>query len=186
MNIKEILKITAVLLNRENVIGYLNGNVNSISNETLVTVNNMTSLANLVINELSTTYIPMVKIEKVNSSAGKVEHKQLSERVLKIINVYDQSMNNCSFTVTAEYLKVNKSVVNVEYEYLPSNYGLDDEIGYNEKDVSPRVLAYGVCAEFSISEGRFDEAVLWHKRYVDAVSEICLPKNTTLKQRSWV
>ena len=66
------------------------------------------------------------------------------------------------------------------------DYALSDTIGYTEKQVGKRILAYGLCAEFSIAEGRFNEAVTWHKRYVDALSEICLPENSYIKARRFM
>ena len=71
----------------------------------------------------------------------------------------------------------------VEYEYAPDKVGLDDEICYMEKDVPVRVIAYGVAAEYCITEGDFDQAVMWHKRYTDAISDICVPKNTRAAKR---
>ncbi len=184
MSIKDILKNAALLLGRENVIDYCNGL--TFNDDTLRTVNNMTGLINLVISELACTYIPMVKRETVSTSNGKIYYKDLTENALKVLGVYDTSGKEVHFEQNIEYLTINGSSVVVEYEYSPANYGIDDEIGYREKDVSACVLAYGLCAEFSISEGRFDQAVMWHKRYVDALSEICMPRNTHVKERRWV
>ncbi len=183
MSIKEILKNAALLLGRDNVIDYCNGV--TVNDDTLRTVNNMTGLINLVLSELACTYIPMVKRETVSASNGKIYYKDLTENALKILGVYNTSGGEVYFKQNAQYLTVNANSVVVEYEYSPSNYGFDDEIGYQEKDVSARVLAYGLCAEFSISEGKFDQAVMWHKRYVDALSEICVPKNSHVKERRW-
>ena len=184
MSIKDIVKNAALLLGRENVVDYFNGG--SANDETLRIVNNMTGLINLVISELACTYIPMVKKEKVNVSRGKVYYKDLTENALQILNVFDERGNEVYYEISAEYLTVSNGTVVVEYEHSPHNYGLDDQIGYDEKTVCANVLAYGLCAEFCISEGRFEQAVMWHKRYVDALYEICTPKNTRVKQRRWV
>ena len=185
MTIKEILKIVCLLSGRDVVKNYLEtgGDANA---ETLETVNKLTALANLVINELSSTYIPMVKTEKVNVSGGKVKYTELSERALEIKAVYCENGIEEGFKCAAEFFTTSNGSKYVEYEYLPSNYGLDDEIGYTERDVPTRVLAYGVLAEFAICENRYDEAVSHHKRYVDGVAQICMPKNAVIKKRSFV
>ena len=46
-------------------------------------------------------------------------------------------------------------------------------------------LAYGVLAEFCLTEARFDEAVMWHERYVNAVNLLLKPKNTRIKGRTF-
>ena len=187
MSIKEIIRITALLLGRENVINYLDGNYNEeqVGADCFRTVNTLTDLANLVINELCATYIPMVKVEDVKAIDGRVYYKDLTERAIKIRAVYGADGRELDYTTTAEYIYINYPEVAVEYNYVPENYGLEQSIGYTDKDISARVIANGVAAEFCITEGRFDEAVTFHKRYIDMLSDICLPKNVLTKKRRW-
>ena len=127
----------------------------------------------------------MTKVEDVIPTDGRVYYKDLTERALKIRAVYSKDGKELDCNKTAEYICVDYSQVAVEYDYVPANYGLDQTIGYTDKDVSARVIANGVASEFCITEGRFDEAVTFHKRYIDALSEICLPKNALTKKRRW-
>ena len=90
------------------------------------------------------------------------------------------------FSLDGSYLLTNAYKCVVEYEYAPKNYGLDDDIGYTEQDISLSALAYGVTAEYCITQGLFEQAVMHHKRFVDNVAEICLPKNKKIKSRSWL
>ncbi len=184
MNVKEIIKISCLLLNKQNVLDYLSGG--SPDSATLSTVANMSSLCNLVINELACTYVPMTKQEKVNFQSGKVYYTDLTERAVRIIDVTDTNGNSTPYQVTAEYVKCNYNASNIEYEFIPPNYDLEDEFSFSNPKVNARVLAYALCAEYCITEARFDEAVTWHKRYVDEICEICFPKNKSIKQRSWV
>ena len=186
MKIKDIVKITATSLGREDVYNYLNSSETTANQEVALAVDLLVRLTNLVISELSSTYIPVVKIEPINAKNGKVYYAELSERALKIKRVLDSIGNSVEFTVDVEYFTVKGNAKQVEYEYLPSNYGLEEEIGYTEKDLPIRVLSYGVCAEYCICEGQFNQAVMWHKRYADGVAEICLPKSKRIKERSWL
>ena len=185
MTIKEIIKITALAFGRENVVKYLNGK-STADDETLCMVNNLVALANLVISELACSYIPMVKKEVAYVKLGKVYYKDLAEQALKIRSVKNMANIDLDFKQNSEYISVSASQVLVEYEFLPSNYDLDSVIGYVSKDVSAGTLSFGVSAEFAISEGRFDEAVAFHKRYADAINELCLPKNNRIKDRCWI
>ncbi len=214
MQLKEIIKNACLMLGKGEVINYLDGKVNndydggyedeyypdygdgefgestssSVGTDTLETVNLMVNLANLVINELACTYIPLIVQEQMPFADGKAFYKDFKHKAVKILGVYTLSGNAVDFNVKTEYLLVSSKpneMLTVEYQYAPNNYGLTDEIGYAEKDVSARVIAYGVASEVCISEGNFDQAVMHHKRYVDEIALLSMPKNTMIKQRSW-
>ena len=112
------------------------------------------------------------------------------KKAVKILGVYDLSGCAVDFDDKTEYILVNSvlscsQTLVVKYQYSPNNYSLTDEIGYSEMQISARAIAYGVASEVCISEGDFDQAVMHHKRYVDEIALITMPKNTTIKQRSW-
>ena len=186
MTVKDILKTSASMIGRDDVVEYINGSVQNIGEQTMPTINLMVNLINLVISELSATFIPMINSETVNVENGKIYYSKLKENAIKIINVYDTDGRELSAKYTAEYIDVAGGKVIVEYEYAPSNYGLTDTIGYSAKDVSLSTLAYGLIAEYSISQGCFDEAVMWHKRCVEAVTAMRKMKNVTIKGRCFV
>jgi hypothetical protein len=187
MTVKEVLKTTAMLLGREDVSEYLDGTNENIGEDTLSSVNVLVGLINLVISELSNSYIPLVKAETVSVSGGKIYFSDLSETALKIQKVFVGADKEINFSYHPEYIAVDgQTEVRVQYEYMPSNRGLDDEVGYSERQVARRVLAYGTAAEFCITEGSFDKAVMWHERYVEELKSICLPINSKIKTRSWV
>ena len=188
MKIKDVVKTTALLLGKEKLYMALlseNG-IDSTDNEILALADVMTRLANLVITELATSYILMKKREKVIFNAGKFFYANLSETPLKILGVYDLNGNSYKYSQHHEYLTAPTSCAVIEYAYKPANYDLDSIIGYTELDVSLRTLALGLAAECCIVEGRFDEAVMWHKRFEESVEKTCCPKNATVKERSFV
>jgi hypothetical protein len=187
MTVKEVLKTTATLLGREDVSGYLNDNSVEVGEDTLSALNVLVGLVNLVVNELSGTYIPLVKTETVPVENGRVYFSVLSETALKIQGVYSTAGKKIDYGYHPEYIIVNgQKQITIEYEYQPSNLGLEDSVGYNERQVSKRVIAYATAAEFCLTEGSFDKAVMWHERYVEEIKAICFPVNSKIKQRSWV
>jgi hypothetical protein len=184
MLIKDIILVASSLINRQDVKVYLEEEKAS-DYSTLNTVNNLLCCANLVINELACTYIPMIKTEKIATVDGKIYYSSLSETPLEIKDVFDDYGNSLLYIVHHEYVDVGLNEVNVEYKYLPTNYAINEKIGYEERQVSARVLAYGVCSEFLLMEKAFDESIMWHERYMQELSFICTPKNAKIKGRSF-
>lgn len=185
MKIKDVIKIAATFLGRTDVTAYLESGETESGSETLQTVNLMTNLTNLVITELSSTYIPLKTTENVYSSMGKIYYSRLSQTPVRTVSVsfYGKQID---YGYNPEYLIVpHDGMYTVEYEYTPSNLGLDDHVGYTEKDITATILAYGLAAEFCITEGGFEQAVMWHKRYADGIERLCMPKNRRISERRW-
>ncbi|MBQ9514438.1 MAG: hypothetical protein IJR66_05650 [Clostridia bacterium] len=185
MTIKDIIKISATYLGKNNVLGYLSENSGNYG-DAVMQIDNLTRCANLVIGELSASYFPMIKTENKVAENGKVPFSAFSETVTGIENVYDANGDKISYKVKPLFIEVNCPSVAVEYRYLPSNYGLTDVIGYTEKEVSARLIAYGVCSEYSIIERNFDESIAWRNRFNEEIKKLIAPKNATAKKRSWV
>lgn len=186
MTVKEIIKLTATLLNREDLKRYIDGESFQPDSDTKKAIDRLVELTNLVINELSLSYVPMVKTESINSSVGKIYYSNLKESALTIIEVLDGNGHSLDFNERAEYLETHSSAKTIKYSYIPKNYSFEGIIGYTEKDIPIRCLAYGLSAEFCLTEGEFDQAVLFHGKYIDVLKEICLPKNGFCKRRSWL
>ena len=159
-----------------------------ISTGTYEALNLIITLINLVLNELACTYFPMVIEEKINFSNKKAFYKDFSKKAVKILEVSDQYGCSLEFVDKTEYVYVPATInqtLTIKYQYVPDNYGIMDKIGYTEKDISARVIAYGVASEYYISQGDFELAVIYHKRYLDEISFLTKPKNAKIKQRSW-
>lgn len=186
MVFEEIIKNTALMVGREDVVNYINYETDLTGEDTYPTLDLMTNLLNLVIRELAGTFIPMVKVESVQAENNKVYYKDLNETCLKVKKVFDEDGNELGFSITPEYLKVNKENVQIEYEYLPPNYYLDSTIGYTEKDISQTALCYGLASEFCICKGNFEEAVMWHDRYVSSICAQRKIRNGFIKERNFV
>ncbi len=183
MTIKEIINSTAKIVGRKDVVDYLNlGTQNST--DTLETVNKLVSLLNMIIGELAGTFIPMVKTETVTVTDGKIYFKDLNLQPLEILDVYEGEIP-LKFIHYPEYIKVKGSTVTVKYSCVPPVYDIDSTVDYSETDISKTALIYGLCAEYCICSGAFDEAVLWHDRYVDCVKETRKIRNSKIKGRCW-
>lgn len=185
MTVKDIIKIAATLLNREDIIKFVEGTAFADDSDTKKSVDTMTELLNLVINELSCAYVPMIKTEKVKVNGGKLYFNTLSENAINVIEALDANEHSLDFKLNSEYVVLPNSAEYVRYSYIPKKYSIGDTIGYIEKQISKRALAFGLCSEFCIAEAEFEKAVLWHDRYMDAIKEVCIPKTKATKPRRW-
>lgn len=185
MTIKDVIKISATLLGRENVIDYID-NGNETDAETLTTVDNLTRCANLVISELAFSVVPMIKSEKVIVKNGKVEFDAFSEKVISVLSASSENGNPVRYKTYLDKIELAEPSAVIEYRYLPANYGLEETIGYKDTDLSAEALAFGTLAEFLLIERAFDESVMWRERFTETISIQRAPKNKTVKGRVWM
>ena len=189
MKVIDIVKTVATFLARENVLAYLEKGEGETSDENygdaLNQIDYMVRCSNLVINELAGSFVPMIKREKVVVNDGKIYYGTLNENATEIISVSNESERQVNYKMETEYMSVAESPVIVEYKYIPYNYDLNDEVGFDEK-VSARTLAYGVCAEICLIERNFSESLNWRNRYAESVKLIACPKNVVIKKRRWL
>lgn len=185
MTIKDIIKTAAVYLNLTDVIGYLDGTDGSPTPITLSKTDLLTRLANLTVSELAGSYVPMICSEQVETEDGKITFASLTNNITRILSVKNEFGHDAEFKIFPEYIGVFGGKYTIEYEYAPANYGLTDTVGFNGK-ITAALLGYGVAAEFCITEGRFEEAVLWRKRYTYGVERVAIPKSTAMKGRCWL
>ena len=186
MKIIDIIKNVATLLSKEEEYEYLAKVQTEPSIETLKNVDLMTRLANLVIRELSEGLICMVEQEQV-SNKSSVDFSSLTKMPLSVIGVYDENGAELTYSLSQYGVTTSSGCISkIKYSYLPSNYGLEDEIGTFEKPVTANILTYGVLAEYCLTEGRFDEAVMWNNRYSENIDNLCKPKNGMVKSRNFV
>lgn len=183
MTVKDILKKSATLSGREDVVEYLSSNTVA-TEETNYAVNAMLRLLNMVISELCASFVPMVTIEEIDTT-DTIKYENLKKTAIEIVRVFDQSGNEIPFKVYYDHAKTQSICTKVEYKFHPQTYAINDEIDYSEKDISETLLAIGLSAEFALSEGDFDRACSLHERYVEGVRAILRPKNTKIKARSW-
>lgn len=186
MKLKDIVKYAALYLGLEKVVGYVESGSYSTDSNALYSTDVLTRCANLVINELASTYFPIKKREEIACEDMKAYYSAFTETPLEIKAVEDLNGEKADYTVFPEYLKTYLNAVVVEYEYLPPNYDLNDTVGYSEKEIPARVIAYGVAAEYSLTVKSFDESLLWHDRYEKSLSHIIAPKNVSVKGRIFI
>ena len=186
MTVSDIIKKAATLINLKNVSEYLGGGVVNADEETLATVSKMTSLTNLVLNELSVSYVPMKTTERKIVTDGKVMFSSLTKTPYKILDVFDAYGEKVFYTLYPTYIKTKENEVDIVYAYVPTSYGLSDVVGYSETEVSSRLIAYAVLAEYMLTVSAFDEAIMWRKRFTSELEESVCPTSKNMRRRSFI
>ena len=185
MQLKEIIRSSALYLGLSDVSEYLE-NGGECGEETLKTLNIMTRLGNLIISELASTYVPMLHTENISSVSGKIYFTALTFEAVKILKAETPFGDRADFKIFPEYMELKDGVYSVTYEYIPSNYGITDVIGYKTGDVPACALSYGLCAEYCLTQCRFEEAVSWRKRFIQAMEKFLTPKSRVAKGRAFI
>lgn len=185
MKLKEIIRISAGFLGLEKVVSVLDNN--TIADEyTQSLINRLVNLTNLVTGEMSNTYLPLSFTEEVSVIKDNVSYTELQKQIVKILSVADVSGNELQYKQDRKAVYIyNASKAIITYQYVAENYELNDELDYSESEISKGVIAYGVCAEYCLTERRFEEAVMWHERFVNGLKEKICPKNGRTAIRRW-
>ncbi|MDE6614740.1 MAG: hypothetical protein K2K24_04440 [Clostridia bacterium] len=152
-------------------------------------LNTLLRCANIVIKEIATDYLPLTSTEQVEVKDGKISYDSLSRRVLEVLSVKDANTEIKSlFRHTPSCLELdNKNIkkADVRYNYMPTDAGIDDECPVSPL-VSAKTVAMGVCSEFCLIEGMYEQSVMFSDRYKDDLRCAVRKKGEIrIKPRRW-
>ncbi|MDE7336795.1 MAG: hypothetical protein K2N32_01620 [Clostridia bacterium] len=145
--------------------------------------------ANIVLKEIATDYLPLAAEEAVDVKDGRISYDAFSRRLLEALVVKDANTETKTvFRHTPSALEIkNKDIkrANVKYNYMPMDAGLDDECQISPL-VSEKTVAMGVCSEFSLIEGMYEQSVMFSERYKDDLRSVARKKGEIrIKPRRW-
>lgn len=152
-------------------------------------LNTILRCANIVVKEIASDYLPLTAEEQVEVKDGKISYDLLSRRALEVLSVKDVKTDVKSlFRHTPSCLElVNKDVkkANVKYNYMPADAGVDDECPISPL-VSAKTVAMGVCSEFCLIEGMYEQSVMFSDRYKEDLRSAVRKKGEIrIKPRRW-
>lgn len=124
---------------------------------------------NLVENEVALDYLPLYAEDETESETGTIAYSVLSKKAVRILGVRDEWGNKIPFRLFPEFLRTAPGKVKIVYTYTPEEKGLEDSSDFILQ-VSPRLLALGMAAEYCLAGGLFEEAEVWDAKYRDALS----------------
>ena len=185
MDLKTVVYYAAMFLQLEDVTEALESDSEYIG-ETADEIDRLTRCANLVLSETAADYMPLKTREEIYCENGEMLFTQLSKPVIDVFSVSSAAGVTVPFKQYFDRLILPKEgSYTVEYGYAPEKLALDDPLPYTER-VSARVIAYGTACEYCIISGMTDEAVLWDKRYKDALHLAAIQKSEKrVAKRRW-
>ena len=162
--------------------------LNIIENNDATTVSRINKICNLVndvVYEIAMNFVPMITQTQVKTSDGVVPFSQLRPNIISIEKILDENGKEINFTIYPEKLKMDKTSGTIYYRRLPNYYKKGNEIDFTEYEVPKKVILYGTAAEFCLTEGLFEEAMVWHEKYREQIKMLTKPKNYKLAKREW-
>lgn len=179
MKINEVIKLSCDFLGLGDLKSILDGE-DKIEDKKLCTL--LTCL-NLAYEEIVTEYLPILATEKANASGGKVMFSALTKPISGIVSVKDENGEELSYTVSADHIDVSAKIVDITYQIMPGKCDFGEELNVL---FPARLLSYGTVREYLFIEGMSDEALLYEKRFKEALVNFVRKKSIArLPKRSW-
>lgn len=144
--------------------------------------------AGFVANEIATQYFPLIAAENVKAVNGFIAYGSLKKSYADIVCVKVRGVKKrfgrspLGVTLTEPY----SGEAEITYSYAPAAVELDGMTEWQTEKLGARVFGYGIACEYCIING-MSEAVMWDKRYKDALSAAGRGKREIiLKPRRWI
>ena len=139
--------------------------------------------ANLVVNELASEYLPLVRTETQTARGGKIYYSALAEQPIEILAVRRiGEERRAEYRVMPVYIALQNGTYEVEYRYYPREKTAETACDYDETRLAKRVIAYGTAAEYCLMRGLYEECSLWDERFKDSLAGYCRPKRLRIRR----
>lgn len=185
MTLKTAVYYAAMFLQMEDVCEALE-NEQSYEGETAAEIDRLRRCANLVLSEAACDYLPLKITEKLYADGGEILFTDFSRRLVDIFSVKTEAGVTVPFKQYFDRIILpTEGFYAVEYSYAPDKLELTDALPYTER-LSARVIAYGTACEYCLISGMTDDALLWDKRFKDALNLAATPSSEKrLPKRRW-
>lgn len=183
MLVKDIIKLACDFTENQEIANVLE-NSGVLSEEQSQICDNLVKCFNLVNNEIASEYLPLIKMEELETKDFRIEFSQFKTSPHKIISVKSKSGRSVKFKVFENYLIAFANVVDVLYSVLPNKMTIDDEI---DSTLPERVYAYGVAREYYFIQTLFDDALVWEERFKNTLQLLSRKQGEVIMpRRRWL
>lgn len=142
---------------------------------------------NAVLDELARGYFPLDTEEQMSAEDGVYRFAAFLKAPVKINRVTD-GKNAVEWHIYPDYLIADGKNITVYYEYLPPVLEEGDEFFYPVFAVGPRLVEYGMAAEYFLVAGDGEAYNAWENRY-RAEIEMLLSRSSVRQRippRRWI
>ncbi len=183
MKVRNVLALAAANLGREDLIAMVNDCAGAPSGE----LSSLLRCYNLVENEIALDYFPLRWEEILPISCGEIPYEAFAYAPVEVLSA-EEDGRRLGFALSASALRVEGARtdrVKVRYLYSPAEKGWEDDCAFPEK-ISARLLSFGVCSEYCLTNGKFGEAAMWEKKFREALRAAnVLRKKLSVRSRRW-
>ncbi|MDE6189749.1 MAG: hypothetical protein K2G37_05640 [Clostridia bacterium] len=182
MKLKEVITIALTYLGDEEVA--VDSNI--VAQPKLAT---LVRCANIVLKEIASDYLPLAVNERVEVKDGKISYDSLSHRALEVLSVKNADTDvRSNFRHTPSAIDVENCDMkraDVKYYYTPKDVSVEEECPISPL-VSAKTVAMGVCSEFSLIEGLYEQSVVFADRFKEDLRCAVRKKGEIkIKPRRW-
>lgn len=193
MKIRDIAELACVLLQKHDIINtgiFMQTEDNQLVQSVLKNNHDLRLLircANLVVKEVACEYIPLLHKQTITSHKGQISYADFEKLLLEIRCIKDSQGNEVDYYCLPDHVEIQDGSFEVLYAYIPTDKEFFDDLDFCGTKASDRVFAYGTAAEYCLVTGNYDEALMWERRYKDALL-VATRKNTAvvLPRRRWI
>lgn len=141
---------------------------------------------NIMLTEIAQEYLPLEDECEVVAKDGRFSFEEVPRRVMKIMSVKNKDGREVRFRQRPFSCVVNEDGrLHVTYRYLPAVVGTGDDCEADPA-VSEKTLALGVCAEYCMISGMYEQSEGFAERFRQDMRACVRPaRSVTLKERGW-
>ena len=190
MTVKEVVALAAGCLGRDDLIAALDKSTNALTADEKLELDSLLRAYNFVENEVALDYCALKKEETVTVSENKISYSKLSSAPVNIRKVTCGG-SLARFATYPAYIHLSDGWVgqaSVVYDYIPSTKTTMTAVSeFTENEISARLLAYGVAAQYCLVSGESGRAAVWDKKFRDALrAKNLLRRTISVRSRRWV
>lgn len=142
--------------------------------------------ANSCLDEIASEYIPLESETKVKAQDGLIAYSKLGTAVYDVVEVKKDGAN-VKFELLPTHIRVEKDgEYEVKFYTRPATMSISDDVPI-ELHLTPRVISYGIAAEYLLISGFYEEAAMYDRRFKDALNRIVAGDGAkSVKRRRWL
>lgn len=185
MKVKRVLSLAAQNLGREDLAAA----INDCAGEPAGEIASLLRCYNLIENEIALDYFPLKREETVSVRGGVLPYSRLAYAPVTVYSAADGAMRLLKFELRPARILFpslkEETKVTLTYSHSPREKEFDSCSEYGGK-ISARLLSFGVCCEFCLTNGQFAEAATWEKKFREALRAADMTRRSLfVRARRW-
>ena len=182
MTLSQILVLSAHMLDDGDLATACGGVVDASQQDK---VNLLISCANQVNSILATDYVHIFKTKTISSTNGKISMSSIDSNGIVGICYVKQGGVDVDWEIVDGALSTVSGSVKIKYMSQPTTLSNLTDLVNDFPQLSARILAYGVTAEYLFIKGNIEDAESWNIRFKSAINGIQRSKNLVMHTRRW-